>query len=1189
MLVPLELAVPCDIAVFGPLKAAYRDHVVRLERGGVGAIGKEHFTSSHSAARRAALTPRNIRAGWSKAGLFLFNATRVIQDVPQPLANDTTLNPPEPPRDVTRQDDIPQTPVTPGLIEQDAHHLDERSKQRLRKRLQKLTNATQLSFAERALLEEQNRFLYCINNEAKVRRSTKSELIGTARVMSYEDLERARTARKIKEAEKAAKKARNKTQKRDRDSMQIDQDGPGGVSRNLLEDLPGEEPNVVEDTQASCRSDRMEKSWAEVGSIFDKVQLGSRQSVGRPDSSTHLSQASSPFTTRFDAAFSWRVSAASRENKFLRVQEVERNSFVTFESLVDFTDMPNKQYVGKYVDGARIKELLTLKFGTLWRIEYTRDGAYVHVPSLLTESEKAWCSKDEDPKTGRLRTLADVIKRRDSPDFDSDISKQSHSHESNAERLVTKGAFDPEHRKLLIPPGDVSKFGLELEVEVKERDGKTMFVFAEHAMSSGMTSNVYTVSANIEMQHPDLLRRDRKSFTEKVAAKVLKSQTSAAHFHKELQTLKDVTVTNHQNVVQILDAFRWEQDGLQRFAFAFPLAICNLKQLFRNQMSDGSTPHSGVLDRVDSLWYQFEGLAAGLEFLNLHCRTAHRDLKPSNILLFTLGNTSYLSAKIADFGISCGLDGVKSHTRGTLEYRSALNYDAPEIRRAASQALHDEALKADEPYALTPEELLKGDIWKLGAVFVELLTFLVYGSAGVGDFRDFITTDDGTIKTDEIARFDDGMKAKKEVFEWMRRLSKHDYRAAELVPLIDGMLRPADQRSKVEAVSKGLQDSSFAMYWDGARYLRFVWPQALEPLTLADHFRKRVTKLMNAPIDWWPFSQGRHPCQEDHIRLLWEWQERKLWTDVSSEAALQFRRSKCVLLSSQPSETIETRIGTCSQEPIPGDTQPQRPQPVYDPHQQDVDQPGLPVQGSSIAMQPMSQIAIKKKEIYWCIHKCYHEPAETVHEKIAVNEELADGTLFSRLNGDYTKVRGWRARLFSWKSCHGIDFIKFCTLSDNNPAQVKRLSNGLPPIMNTPTDPYEYTHYAPDEVHQAIAETQIMAGISPWRWTRILRPKQVRNQQKSQTLSMIPKRRDPRLRWDQGVQEWGMYARQGYSLYKVMRWMVLLTVLSALFYIAWLALKGKRFEEVQNALNPISVFIGLLTAAITVLQMVDDG
>jgi hypothetical protein len=48
-----------------------------------------------------------------------------------------------------------------------------------------------------------------INNEAKVRRSTKSLVLGNAKgegkVMSYEDLEEARAKRVVKEATRAAK------------------------------------------------------------------------------------------------------------------------------------------------------------------------------------------------------------------------------------------------------------------------------------------------------------------------------------------------------------------------------------------------------------------------------------------------------------------------------------------------------------------------------------------------------------------------------------------------------------------------------------------------------------------------------------------------------------------------------------------------------------------------------------------------------------------------------------------------------------------------------------------------------------------------------------------------------------------------------------------------------------------------
>jgi len=55
---------PCDVAIFSSLKAAYREQVERMERGGVNSIGKQHFTYLYSPAREKALTTKNILAGW---------------------------------------------------------------------------------------------------------------------------------------------------------------------------------------------------------------------------------------------------------------------------------------------------------------------------------------------------------------------------------------------------------------------------------------------------------------------------------------------------------------------------------------------------------------------------------------------------------------------------------------------------------------------------------------------------------------------------------------------------------------------------------------------------------------------------------------------------------------------------------------------------------------------------------------------------------------------------------------------------------------------------------------------------------------------------------------------------------------------------------------------------------------------
>jgi hypothetical protein len=203
---------PCDVRVFASLKEAYRDKANKLFRGGVNTIGKQHFTSLYSPAREKAFTKRNITAGWAACGLFLFNPDRVLRVTPKPPAQSTVPRADEIQVGSCHQDEVPQTPVTPvtpasaeglaslqNLIKQDAHTLNKASIQRLERHVQKLANAAQISFAERDLLHDRNQMLIRMNNEAKVRRSTRSVVLGKAKVMSFEDIEVARAARAAKE------------------------------------------------------------------------------------------------------------------------------------------------------------------------------------------------------------------------------------------------------------------------------------------------------------------------------------------------------------------------------------------------------------------------------------------------------------------------------------------------------------------------------------------------------------------------------------------------------------------------------------------------------------------------------------------------------------------------------------------------------------------------------------------------------------------------------------------------------------------------------------------------------------------------------------------------------------------------------------------------------------------------------
>jgi hypothetical protein len=166
-----------------------------------------------------------------QSGLFPFNPDRVLRDTTKP---ENTLDIPETCGSSTGlhpvDDAVPATPATPvttetllsvqALINKDANAFNEKSKRRLEKHVQKLTNAANISFAERELQKEHIRFLGKANNEAKVRRSTKSIVLGKAKMMKYEDLVEARVKRSEKERIAATKGKRG--QKRKTEALKAD-------------------------------------------------------------------------------------------------------------------------------------------------------------------------------------------------------------------------------------------------------------------------------------------------------------------------------------------------------------------------------------------------------------------------------------------------------------------------------------------------------------------------------------------------------------------------------------------------------------------------------------------------------------------------------------------------------------------------------------------------------------------------------------------------------------------------------------------------------------------------------------------------------------------------------------------------------------------------------------------------------
>ena len=238
---------PCDVSVFSPLKTAYREQVEHLERRGANTVNKEHFVLLYRRAREVALTARNIRSGWSKAGLFPFNPSRVLDGMSAPIEGPFAQ--PAPPGLQGVQEPLSSQSLTTPTTTEGVYNLYRMLEEKLAVDgttndpcLQKLLHATQKAFADRSLLHDENESLLKQNDEKRVRQNTKSTVISqdNARIMSYADIvevQRRRTAKtdtnKAKPPTKRKQKAASKTPTQEMQTQQ---------SESLLPPCPGRAP-----------------------------------------------------------------------------------------------------------------------------------------------------------------------------------------------------------------------------------------------------------------------------------------------------------------------------------------------------------------------------------------------------------------------------------------------------------------------------------------------------------------------------------------------------------------------------------------------------------------------------------------------------------------------------------------------------------------------------------------------------------------------------------------------------------------------------------------------------------------------------------------------------------------------------------------------------------------------------------
>ena len=734
----------------------------------------------------------------------------------------------------------------------------------------------------------------------------------------------------------------------------------------------------------------------------------------------------------------------------------------------------------------------------------------------------------------------------------------------------------------------IYKCGLDIS-----RPGGVSSLYVTH-ISQGFSSRVFEVDTRWSWARQDASQSDEPRGL-KVAVKRLSQHIKPGQFLQEYDALKAATRAHHRNIVELLNAFIFEDEGrLVHYNFSFPLAIGNLKELFSHRVAPKSewnpndTPHRLSDDlywiATKSLWSEFEGLGSALVHLHEKCQIVHSDIKPSNVLLYgPYGSPPTIIAKLTDFGLAVDLKTRLTWQHGSTKFQSAWHYDAPELRSASQKGRDFYSPIEPTTHELSAEQLMGGDVWKLGCVFIEMLTFLIDGLHSILQFRKLITTTAGNLTSDDIgdSRFDDGEKVKVEVLQWLSRLATEDLRAQEMHDLLRSMLDTSSKRPSSGQVAQTLKSFSICTYFDGARYLNFTSSDFLPRPPFVDQCKQRVEARVGHPVDWRPFKQGHRSCPPGNSRVSWYSSNKKLYIDVP-DALAQAYMDRCLAVSDIAEAALYPHQSNSPDAVSHMYPDRQVPSPFVINIDPSTDENQLPSGSQSPQWSGVTVTdgppRTSYKEIYWCVDRAWTEPRSTTLCSLQEHPEIRDDkSLCELLIKEYNRVRTWKGRIFSWKSCLGIEFIKFARTStgcDN----IIRVQIGLPPSSSTS---YEISRLTPEEVHMKIAASELIAGIHQPHGGR----------DRTTTLKMIPKRiRNERANGTSSddcgsSEEWGMHALPRFSLWKILAWIASLAILGLVFVIFWLVLIDKT--DLQNAFIPFTFLATMVMIGLGVPQLLE--
>ncbi|KAL0942010.1 protein kinase [Colletotrichum truncatum] len=556
----------------------------------------------------------------------------------------------------------------------------------------------------------------------------------------------------------------------------------------------------------------------------------------------------------------------------------------------------------------------------------------------------------------------------------------------------------------------------------------------------------------------------------------------------------------------------------------------------------------------------------------------HGDLKPENILCFEDADSPIRRTRlvISDVGLTRfhhSAEGQHSEQRHTPTYR------APEF---------------DLENGVTSRSY---DIWSLGCLFLEFVTWYLTGSSGIDDkFTEVRTTEGLTdvpddnyflVKRDYV---DDTLRAevKPSVTKWINELRRHP----NCVPFLQRMLDVVETRINLyghqqlesggKSEAKHFIDSQLNRTRSqiGIGNLRLeILDEKSKRISTFDTLRLQIEHQLGHKLDWSPLPGVNRCPASAEARLVWNYggMEVAIFLDhnrlkryrdrihVSTPAILptmnatkSTSRGTRTTLAGLQAYWQYIRLGVSKT-------------------LQSWKRSNATKNNTTVLHPTVRMTASTGKESYFCIDKHWTSVKQTSMYTVPGIDQLEDDhQLFLALGKCLEGARGsWMHRWSSWRTCTGVQLSKFTFLFDNCDL-VKAFEKGMNERVQEICKGYDYSclpELDPDEHMQLMAET-ILQGLQ----------EPERGQNSRAVLDGIPKLQAPpgidKRQFNSG---WGFYTSQGYCLMKILLWVGAILSPGVAFVIAWLCLVNAF--DLQNAFVPMMFLAGNVAIILASLLM----